>query len=53
MRTTIHQTEVELVQGDIIIQDVDAILNAANCGLSGSDRNEYGRGFHRLPNGNA
>jgi len=35
MRIVINQTEVELIQGDITQQDVDAIVNAANCGLSG------------------
>lgn len=31
----IGQTKIELVQGDITTQDVDAIVNAANSGLAG------------------
>jgi O-acetyl-ADP-ribose deacetylase (regulator of RNase III) len=31
----VGRTALELVQGDITLQDVDAIVNAANCGLSG------------------
>ena len=35
MRRTIQGTVLELVQGDITRQDVDAIVNAANSGLRG------------------
>ncbi|HEX8550487.1 MAG TPA: O-acetyl-ADP-ribose deacetylase [Abditibacteriaceae bacterium] len=31
----INNATLELVQGDITTQDVDAIVNAANCGLAG------------------
>ncbi len=33
--TTVGGTSLELVQGDIVEQDTDAIVNAANSGLSG------------------
>src|SRR4051812_31786010 len=35
MQWIIEQTIVELILGDITVQDVDAIVNAANSGLSG------------------
>jgi O-acetyl-ADP-ribose deacetylase (regulator of RNase III) len=35
MKTQIGDTTLELVQGDITQQDVDAIVNAANSGLAG------------------
>ena len=35
MRFRINQSSVELVQGDIVEQDVDAIVNAANTSLLG------------------
>ena len=35
MRYRVHQSVVELVQGDIVEQDVDAIVNAANSSLLG------------------
>ena len=35
MNTTVGDTALELARGDITQQDVDAIVNAANCGLSG------------------
>lgn len=35
MRITIGHTVLELAQGDIMQQDVDAIVNAANSGLAG------------------
>ena len=35
MHRTIGQTQLELVQGDITKQDVEAIVNAANRGLAG------------------
>ena len=35
MQTLIGATRLELVQGDITKQDVDAIVNAANSGLAG------------------
>ena len=35
MRFQVNQSTVELIQGDIVGQDVDAIVNAANSALSG------------------
>jgi O-acetyl-ADP-ribose deacetylase (regulator of RNase III) len=35
MRFKIHQSTIELMQGDIVDQDVDAIVNAANSTLLG------------------
>ena len=35
LRYTVNQSTVELIQGDIVGQDVDAIVNAANSALSG------------------
>jgi O-acetyl-ADP-ribose deacetylase (regulator of RNase III) len=35
MKTTIHQSTLEVVQGDIIQQDTEAIGNAANSALAG------------------
>jgi O-acetyl-ADP-ribose deacetylase (regulator of RNase III) len=35
MRYTVNESSVELIQGDIVGQDVDAIVNAANSALSG------------------
>ena len=35
MQVQINQTRLELVQGDITIQDTDAIVNAANTSLLG------------------
>src|ERR687888_200221 len=35
MRFAVNQSTVELVQGDIVNQDVDAIVNAANSSLLG------------------
>jgi O-acetyl-ADP-ribose deacetylase len=35
MRFQVNQATVELIQGDIVGQDVDAIVNAANSALSG------------------
>src|SRR5438270_828028 len=35
IKTTVGRTTLELVPGDITQHDVDAIVNAANCGLSG------------------
>jgi Predicted phosphatase homologous to the C-terminal domain of histone macroH2A1 len=35
MRVTVHQTDLELVQGDITLQTTDAIVNAANSRLLG------------------
>jgi O-acetyl-ADP-ribose deacetylase len=35
MRFKVNQSTVELLQGDIVGQDVDAIVNAANSALSG------------------
>lgn len=35
MQTTVNQTKLELQQGDITKQDVDAIVNAANTSLLG------------------
>lgn len=35
MRATIAKTTVETIQGDIVTQDVDAIVNAANSSLLG------------------
>jgi O-acetyl-ADP-ribose deacetylase len=35
MRYNVNQSTVELIQGDIVGQDVDAIVNAANSALSG------------------
>ena len=35
MQTTINDTRLELVQGDITQQDTEAIVNAANSGLAG------------------
>jgi O-acetyl-ADP-ribose deacetylase len=35
MRFKVNQSTVELIQGDIVAQDVDAIVNAANSALSG------------------
>jgi O-acetyl-ADP-ribose deacetylase (regulator of RNase III) len=35
IRFQVHQSALELLQGDIVVQDVDAIVNAANSALSG------------------
>src|SRR5262245_4867885 len=35
MRRAVHQSTIELVQGDITLQEVDAIVNAANSRLAG------------------
>jgi O-acetyl-ADP-ribose deacetylase (regulator of RNase III) len=35
MKVQINSTEVELVQGDIVLQQVDALVNAANTRLAG------------------
>src|SRR5437867_6475152 len=35
MRRTIHKSTIELLQGDITLQAVDAIVNAANSRLAG------------------
>src|SRR6476469_9925033 len=35
VRFSIHRSVIELVQGDIVAQDVDAIVNAANSSLLG------------------
>lgn len=35
MRFRAYQSVIELIQGDIVVQDVDAIVNAANSALSG------------------
>lgn len=35
MKTRIHDQTIELVQGDITLQEVDAIVNAANSRLAG------------------
>jgi O-acetyl-ADP-ribose deacetylase (regulator of RNase III) len=35
MHRVIHQSTIELVQGDITLQEVDAIVNAANSRLAG------------------
>src|SRR5215211_314985 len=35
MRMTVNPSTIELVQGDIVDQDVDAIVNAANTSLLG------------------
>ena len=35
MRFTVNQSTVELIKGNIVEQDVDAIVNAANSALSG------------------
>ncbi len=35
METTIGKTKLSLIQGDITLQDTDAIVNAANTGLLG------------------
>src|SRR3954447_16213903 len=35
MRRAVHKSTIELVQGDITLQEVDAIVNAANSQLAG------------------
>ena len=35
MHTTVNNTRLELMRGDIAQQHTDAIVNAANCGLAG------------------
>ncbi|MBZ0304646.1 MAG: O-acetyl-ADP-ribose deacetylase [Anaerolineae bacterium] len=35
MNITIHKTRIELVQGDIVQEETDAIVNAANAALAG------------------
>jgi len=35
MRFLIHRSQVELVEGDLVAQDVDALVNAANSSLLG------------------
>jgi O-acetyl-ADP-ribose deacetylase (regulator of RNase III) len=35
MKATIHQSTIEVVQGDITLQDIEAIGNAANSALAG------------------
>ena len=35
MRFLVHRSQVELVEGDIVAQDVDALVNAANSSLLG------------------
>ena len=48
MKTTVHQTEVEIVQGDITEMDTEAIVNAANAqlvlgvGVAGAIRSKGG-----------
>src|SRR5574341_1522845 len=35
MRLPVHRSQVELLEGDIVAQDVDALVNAANSSLLG------------------
>ncbi|MDH7499521.1 MAG: macro domain-containing protein, partial [candidate division NC10 bacterium] len=35
MKIQIHQSVLELVEGDITLQETEAIVNAANSGLRG------------------
>ena len=35
MRFVVHRSQVELLEGDIVVQDVDAMVNAANSSLLG------------------
>ena len=35
MKTTVHQSTLEIIQGDITQQDIEAIGNAANSALAG------------------
>ena len=35
VQTTVNKTQIEIVQGDITTETVDAVVNAANCSLLG------------------
>ena len=35
MKATVYQSTIEVVQGDITLQDIEAIGNAANSALAG------------------